>query len=285
MEVSIILLEGLNMPSAASHNIDDYESLLVALQDVLGVVVPESQRSCLLDRVEPLLTQYSLESVAALAQSLKGEQADEVKSSVLEAISKRQSDWVLSPTIINVLQKYVFEQLPGNANIWVVGCGQGQQAYSVAMEIAEYENKKGDTKNFHLLATDCSLSDIKQAESATYSSHQLSRLSDGYKKLYTAAGDSADSGVIKDKIRRNIRFSQCDLTEDFDSLGKMDLIICSDVLVYFSNGVKAGILKRFSSQLKPGGIFLTGHNQAVAPFSDGFERVDHPAGVFYRQKS
>ena len=273
------------MPSAASHNIDDYESLLVALQDVLGVVVPESQRSCLLDRVEPLLTQYSLESVAALAQSLKGEQADEVKSSVLEAISKRQSDWVLNPTIINVLQKYVFEQLPGNANIWVVGCGQGQQAYSVAMEIAEYENKKGDTKNFHLLATDCSLSDIKQAESATFSSHQLSRLSDGYKKLYTAAGDSADSGVIKDKIRRNIRFSQCDLTEDFGSLGKMDLIISLDVLVYFSNGVKAGILKRFSSQLKPGGIFLTGHNQAVAPFSDGFERVDHPAGVFYRQKS
>ena len=273
------------MPSAASHNIEDYESLLVALQDVLGVVVPESQRSCLLDRVEPLLTQYSLDSVASLAQSLQGEQADEVKSSVLEAISKRQSDWVLSPTIINILQKYVFEQLPDNANIWIVGCGQGQQAYSVAMEIAEYENKKSDTKNFQLLATDGSLSDIKQAESATYSDHQLSRLSDGYKKLYTASGDAAGSGVIKNKIRPNIRFSQCDLTEDFDALGKMDLIICSDVLVYFSNGVKAGILKRFSSQLKPGGIFLTGHNQAVLPFSDGFERVEHPAGVFYRQKS
>ena len=273
------------MTSAASHNIDDYESLLVALQDVLGVVVPESQRSCLLDRVEPLLARFSLESVASLAQSLKSGDAGDVKSSVLEAISKRQSDWVLNPSIINVLQKYVLDQLVDNADIWIVGCGQGQLAYSVAMEIAEYENRKDDSKNFRLLATDCSLSDIKQAESASYSRHQLSRLGDGYRKLYTAAGDTTDSGVIKDKIRRTIRFSQIDLKEDFHSLGKFDLIICPEVLVYFSNGVKAGILRQFSKQLKPGGIFLTGHNQAVLPFTDGFERVDHPAGVFYRQKN
>jgi chemotaxis methyl-accepting protein methylase len=45
------------------------------------------------------------------------------------------------------------------------------------------------------------------------------------------------------------------------------------------------MLGQFSSQLKPGGIFVTGHNQAILPFTDRFERVDHPAGVFYRQKS
>jgi len=273
------------MPSATSHDIDDYESLLLALQDELGVVVPESQRSYLLDSVEPLLTQYSLESIASLAQSLTGEQADEVKSSVLEVISKRQSDWNLSPSLVHVLHKYIFQQLPDNANIWIVGCGQGQQAYSVAMEIAEYENKKDDTKHFQLLATDYSQDDIKQAESATYSSHQLSRLSDGYRKLYIAAGETAGSGVVKDKIRRNIRFSQCNLIEDFESLGKMDLIICSDVLVYFSNDLKSRILEQLASQLKPGGILLAGRNQAVTPFSDRFERVDHPAGVFYRHKS
>jgi chemotaxis methyl-accepting protein methylase len=65
----------------------------------------------------------------------------------------------------------------------------------------------------------------------------------------------------------------------------MDLIICPDVLVYYSNGVKASILSQFAEQLKPGGIFLAGNNQAVVPFSQDFERVDHPAGIFYRKKS
>lgn len=273
------------MTSATSHNIDDYESLLLALQDELGVVVPESQRSCLLDRVEPLLAQYSFDSIASLAQSLTGKQAGEVKSSVLEVISKRQSDWNLSPSLVHVLHNYIFQQLPDKASIWVVGCGQGQQAYSLAMEIAEYENKKDDTKDFQLLATDYSHEDIKQAESATYSSHQLSRLSDNYRKLYIAAGETEGSGVVKDKIRRNIRFSQCSLIEDFETLGAMDLIICSDVLVYFSSSLKSRILDQLASQLKPGGILLTGHNQAVTPFSESFERVEHPAGVFYRHKS
>jgi len=273
------------MPSAVPHNIDDYESLLVALQNVLGVVVPDAQRSCLVERVEPLLSNYKLDSLASLAESLQGEQAGEIRSSVLEAISQRQSGWALSPTMLNVLHKYVFAQLPEKARIWVVGCGQGQLAHAVAMEIAEYENKSGETKNFQLFASDSSQSDVNQAESATYSAQQLSGLSEKYKKLYTTVNSTDNSWQVKDKIRQNAHFSQCDLTEDFQSIGAMDLIICPEVLVYFSNGVKAGILQQFSTLLNSGGILLTGSNQAVTPFTDGLEYVEHPVGVFYRQKN
>ena len=273
------------MPSAVSHNIDDYESLLVALQNVLGVVVPEAQRSCLVERVEPLLSDYKLDSLASLAESLQVGQPGELRTSVLEAISQSQSDWALSPLMLDVLHKYVFAQMPENARIWVVGCGQGQLAYAVAMEIAEYENQSGEAKNFQLLASDSSENDIRQADAATYSAQQLSGLSEGYKKMYTTVSAEGDSWSIKDRIRQNTHFSRCDLTEDFQSMAAMDLIICPEILVYYSNGVKAGILKQFSTLLKSGGIFLTGSNQAVTPLADGFERVEHPAGVFYRQKN
>ena len=273
------------MPSALSHNIDDYESLLVALQNVLGVVVPEAQRSCLVERVEPLLASYKLDSLASLAENLQAGQSDELRSSVLEAISQRQSGWILSPLMLNVLHKYVFSQLPENARIWFVGCGQGQLAYAMAMEIAEYENSSGEVKNFQLLASDSSEKDIKQANAAVYSRQQLSELNETYQKLYTTVNSAGDSWSIKDKIRQNVHFSQCDLMADFQSMEAMDLIICPEVLVYYSNGVKAGILKQFSSLLKSGSIFLTGNNQAVTPLTKGFERVEHPAGVFYRQKS
>jgi len=272
------------MSFAVSHNIEDYESLLVALQNVLGVVVPDTQRRCLVERVEPLLSKYRLDSLAALAESLQGTSADEVKSSVLEAISQRYSEWTLNPGMLNILHKYVFAQLPDDARIWIVGCGQGQLAYALAIEIAEYENRSGENKNFQLVASDTSQHDIKQAEAATYNAQQLSGLSEDYKKLYTTVDMQGEIWTVKDRIRKNLYFSQCDLTEDFQSMGEMDLIICPEVLVYYSNGVKAGILKQFSSLLKSGGIFLGGSNQAVTPFSDGFEYVEHPAGVFYRQK-
>ncbi|MCK4833963.1 MAG: hypothetical protein KAT12_04265, partial [Gammaproteobacteria bacterium] len=247
--------------------------------------VPEAQRSCLVERVEPLLSKYKLDSLASLAESLQTGKAEDIRSSVLEAISQRQSGWTLSPVTLNVLRKYVFAQLPEKARIWVVGCGQGELAYAVAMEIAEYEANSGEDKNFQLIASDSAQSDVKYAELATYSAQQTSGLSGGYKKLYTTVNSSGDSWSIKDKIRQNIHFSQCDLTEDFQSMGAMDVIICPEILVYYSNGVKAGILKQFSTLLKSGGIFLTGSNQAITPFTDGFEHVEHPTGVFYRQKS
>ena len=272
------------MSFAVSHNIEDYESLLVALQNVLGVVVPDAQRSCLVERVEPLLLKYQLDSLASLAKSLQSDQAGDIRSSVLEAISQRHSGWTLNPGMLKVLRDYVFEQLPEDARIWIVGCGQGQLAYALAMEISEYENRSGKSKNFQLFATDSSLDDIKQAEAATYRAQQLSGLSEEYKKLYTAENPQEGSWTVKDRVRKNLHFSQCDLTEDFQSIGAMDLIICPEVLVYYSNGVKAGILKQFSTLLKTGGIFLTGSNQAVTPFTDGLEYVEHPAGVFYRQR-
>ena len=277
------------MPSAASHKIDDYETLLVALQNVLGVVVSEEQRSNLLARIEPLLLTYKFDSLGSLAEGMMAEQGDERRSTiladVLDVISESQTSWHLSAELTKLLHNYIFSQLPENAKIWVVACGQGQLAYALAMEVLEYENRSGDVKNVQITATDISRKNIEQAESASYSAMQLAGLRDNYRKLYTSFNSKENEGQIKDKVRQLINFSECDLKESFQSLGDMDLIICPEVLVYYSNGVKANILKKFSDQLKSGGIFVTGSNQAVVAFNEGLERVEHPAGLFYRQKN
>ena len=271
------------MSSAESLGIDDYESLLLTLQDELGVVVPEIQRVSLLERIQTLLEVYNLDTFVALAERMRV--GDEIRSQVLDVISQRQSGWALSASVINILRKYVLDQLPENARVWIVDCGQGQMAYALAMEIAQHEHAAGDNKDIQIIATDHSAADIEQAMKAVYTERQLEGLKDEYKNLYTAASNNGSERQIRERISKILSFSQCNLKEDFSSLDMMDLIICPDVLVYYSNGVKASILSRFAEQLKPGGIFLTGNNQAVVPFSQAFERVEHPAGIFYRKKS
>ena len=59
------------MSSIASHNIDDLESLLVTLQNTLGIIVPDEQRSILLGKIAPLLSIYKLDSFASLAESIE----------------------------------------------------------------------------------------------------------------------------------------------------------------------------------------------------------------------
>ncbi len=273
------------MPPAASYNIDDFEYLLVTLQNTLGVVVPDDQRSNLFERIKPLLSAYKLDSLVSLAKSIQAGQADEVTSGILDVLSQSQSSWELSAEIKDILHGYIFAELPEKARLWIVGCEQGQLAYSVAMEVVKYEDESGKNKNLQLVATDVSHSNINYAEMATYSKQQLNGLSDEYNKSFVTLNDKGDYGQIKEKIRQKISFSQCDLTEDFQSLGPMDLIICPAVLVYFSNDIKAGILKQFSALLKSGGIFLTDNSQAIMSSGGALERVEHPAGIFYRQKS
>ncbi len=273
------------MTSVASQNIDDLESLLVILRDSLGVVVADEQRSSLVERIEPLLAEYKLDSLASLAQCIQGGQADEIKSGLLDAISQSQPGWELSDEIKGVLHNYIFAELPEKARLWIAGCEKGQLAYSVAMEVAKYEQETGINKNLQLIATGVSQNDISYAQSATYSKQQLAGLSDENTKLFVTLNDSGDQGQIKEQIRQLVSFKQCDLTEDFQSLGAMDLIICPKVLVYFSSDIKADIIRQFSALLKSGGIFLTDNTQAIMSSANGLERVQHPAGIFYRKKS
>lgn len=274
------------MPTAASHKIKNYEVLQVALQDVLGVVVPDEQRSFLLERMEPVLENFHMESLEALADSIRDENSSEsaeIRTGILDAISRKQASWQLSNEIKNLLHQYIFSQLPERARLWIVGCGQGQLAYAIAMELLEFEKQSALSKQIELIASDVLDTDIAYAKSGVYSQQQLLSLSDNNSKSYITTTEDGD-GQVCQSLRDMIDFKRCDLTEDFQSMGQQDLIICPEVLVYFSNGVKAAILQGFAKSLKTGGILVTGSQQVVSTESV-LERVDHPAGIFYRQKA
>ena len=270
---------------SVSQNVQDFDSLLIALQESLGVVVPDDQRGDLAERVLPLLESYQLDSFSSLAKSIESDSDGKVRSEVLVAISQSKTSWDMVSEIRDILQNYIFDQLPDNASIWLVGCEQGQLAFSAVMEIADYQHKSGSSKKFNVIASDVSQGNIDYARAATYSVQQMSGLTEEFKKLYLTTDNNDGSGRIKDRIRQMIEFKQCDLNEDFRELGKMDLIICLESLAYFSSSIKADILKRLAAMLKSGGIFLSGYGQNMMLASSGLERVDHPAGVFYRQKS
>lgn len=270
------------MSPATPHMIDEYESLLVALQEVLGVVVPDGKRKQLSAGLTPLLSIHNLASFDELAAKLLERQPDLV-ADVLDAITRCSSGWNFSEDIKKLLHKYILARLPENARIWVVGCGRGQLAYSVAMEIANHERISGKSNNMQIIASDIPADDIKSGEPGIYSNIQVADLGEDYKRVYLTQVDGKN-WQMKEKVRQRVKFMPADLTKNFQHLGHMDLIICPDVLVYFSNGVKASVLSQFSSLLKPGGILLTGNDQIHLPAVSGFERVDHPAGTFYRQR-
>jgi chemotaxis protein methyltransferase CheR len=272
------------MPSIASHDIDDLEILLVTLQDTLGIIVPDDQRYVLLKKITPLLSIYKLDSLASLAECIEKNKPETIKAIVFDVVSKAQMNWVLDSEVKEVLSNYIFAQLPNKANVWIVGCGQGQAAYSIAMDSADFEHNNGDDKAIQFIVTDVSATDVEYAELGRYSRLQTANLSEEHTRLYMSVDDKSDELQVKDSIRQKMKFMQYDLSDDTSSFEQMDLIICLDVLAYFSVDVKLRILQQCSDLLKSGGILLTGSSQIFVPSITTLERVEHTSGIFYRKK-
>ncbi len=283
------------MHMAATEQYDDFQALTLAFQDALGVIITDQQRSSLLVKLERVMHSRGLKSIVQLAEKMRKADECPLNSDVLQAITSAESSWFQFPEISRLLRQYVLDNIAGNATardcrMWVVGCGDGSLAYSIAMDVAEHNRLKGNARQVSIIATDVSADAVKHAESACYRTSQMHGLGDELRASYmrrhdeVSAPDSpvGESWEISPKIRQQLSFKQCDVLDDISHIGLVDVIICPDILVYFSNARRTELLEKFSNQLTPGGVFLTAEGQPV--LSNALERVEHPEGVFYRQK-
>lgn len=273
------------MSPSAQKKADEFQMFLHATQELLGVVVDEEKQKSVSEKLAPVMEHYGHESLEALAEGMRDDKGNDLCLSVLQAITERDSVWFGYPDVASLLNEYV---LPGVVNknatdfrIWLVGCGRGPIAYSLAITIDEFKKQYGMACNIEVVATDLSEETVKQASKGHYTSSMLTGLSETLKRRYMT--EDNDFWDVDDSLRSTIHFTTCDLPGGVGGMGHCDLIICPDELIYFSNAVKTEILGGFAELLDPSGMLIVGANEPVVPFCDQFEVVNHESGVFYRQ--
>jgi len=275
------------MSPAAQKKADEFQTFLQSMQDVLGVVVDEETQHSVHDRLAPVLDSYGYDSLGALAEAMREEGAADLCLSVLQAITEHESVWFAYPEIASLVNDYV---LPGIVNknspdfrIWLVGCGQGQIAYSLAIRIDAFKQQYSMGCNIEVVATDLSEKTVKKAAEGRFASSSLTGLPEASKQRYLTENDGM--WEVDDELRSLVHFTTCDLPGGVAGMGRCDLIICPDELIYFSNAAKQEILEGFAELLETSGMLIVGSNEPVIPFCDQFEMVNHESGTFYRQVS
>jgi chemotaxis protein methyltransferase CheR len=86
------------------------------------------------------------------------------------------------------------------------------------------------------------------------------------------------------QYRRNIRFREFNLLDSYAGLGRFDIILCRNVLIYFSPERKRDILERFAHSLNPGGALFLGSTESMSGHEDLFEMQRYGAGLVYRRR-
>lgn len=162
--------------------------------------------------------------------------------------------------------------------VWSAGCSLGHEPYSLAIVLAE---ETGIYANHTILATDIDSSALAHARAGgPYAADKLLNVSPSLLQRYFRPKD--DMYTVVESLRRKVIFRYHNLLQDpFED--NLDLIVCRNVVIYFSSEVKARLYKQFHDALRPGGVLFVGSTEVLAHTSEiGFESMDIS---FYRRKA
>jgi chemotaxis protein methyltransferase CheR len=264
-----------------------YQSLQMVLQNEFGIVIGEERENSITAKLKPVLSEFSLDSLQALVSEMQNKGSSKIKNGVLQAITSHEDAWFEPEELFDLLDDYLLADMlkPGRDNyrIWVIGCNTGQLPYSLAMKIYEAGKQVNAATGVTIEATDISEVAVNSAARGVFEQASMEGMVNPFQKKYM--DEQSGQWRVIDDIKSMINFSTCNLLEDFEDKGHFDLIICLDVLVYFSVPVKAQLLESFSNLLDPSGILVAGLTEPVIPLNNNFDMVRHDAGIFYRQKT
>ncbi|MCL6515568.1 protein-glutamate O-methyltransferase CheR [Alicyclobacillus sp.] len=136
---------------------------------------------------------------------------------------------------------------------WSAACASGEEPYTLALLLEE----RGDVR-YEIWATDIDRTILSHAQRGRYSEHQVRGLTQEWLERYFVR--DGDAFVVTPRLRRHIRFEAHNLLAD-PYPPSMDLIICRNVLIYFTEEAKRRVIRGFSESLSPGGVLFVGSTE------------------------
>ncbi len=154
--------------------------------------------------------------------------------------------------------------------VWVAGCSTGEEAYSVAILFREAMDEQNIRRQVKIFATDVDVQSVEIASKGVYPESIVDDVSaDRLMRFFEIRGESYH---IVNEIRKMIVFAQHNLFTD-PPFGKLDLISCRNVMIYFQPVLQKTLFGIFHSALKDGGYLFLGKSESANDVSDVFVPV------------
>jgi len=227
----------------------------------------------------------NIHNMAQYAENLRHD-SSEVRS-LYEDIFIHVTNFFRNPDRFDVLKSKVYPAIVENKRpgepirIWCAGCSTGEEAYSLAMTLLEYLSSKESKTPIQIFATDISETAINKARTATYPTNIEAHVSPQRLKRFFVKHDTGYQ--ISKQVRELCVFTKHDVTKD-PPFSRLDLVSCSNVLIYFRPHTHKKILSTFHYALKPSGFLMLGKSESVGNLFHFYESVDNKHKIYSRKE-
>ena len=253
---------------------ETFSRIYAVLKKNSGIDFTNYKRSTVLRRIERRMV---VTHSAGLADYVKFLAANAEEASILvKEILIGVTNFFRDPAFFEKLKQNVIYNIVEHAGekdpirVWSAGCSTGEEAYSLAILFRETLDELGVQRDIKIFATDVDSRAIEQAGKGVYtesilddvSPERLARFFSKKNELYT----------ISKEIRRMIIFAPHNMLSD-PPFGKLDLICCRNVMIYFQPVLQRSLFSIFHSALKNGGYLFLGKSETAGEFSTVFRPV------------
>lgn len=174
--------------------------------------------------------------------------------------------------IVPEIAKAKAKQCDKTIRIWSAGCSTGEEPYTIAMLLLDKPELAG--LKIEIIGTDISQRVLHHARKGMYGNSSFRVTEPHYKSRFF---HELDGGYkVGDQIRELVTFSRLNLYDSsrYLFLGKMDIIFCRNVIIYFDMLAKKRVIESFYNTLNPGGFLLLGHSESLMNITTAF-RLRH----------
>jgi len=267
----------------AQESAGDFRGLLDKLSARHNFDFREYKEGSLARRIRSRMTQVHIDSFAAYSQFLDANPNEHV--SLFNTILINVTGFFRDPDAWTALSEAVIPRLVEDVSesrtlrIWSAGCSSGEEPYSIAMLLAEHLGEAANSYTVKIYGTDIDDEALAAARHALYRTEQLKDVPDRLVDRYF----SRDGQLYR--FRRDIRrwciFGSHNLTQA-PPLSHIDLLVCRNVLIYFTSELQERIMTRFHYSIREDGYLFLGRSESLLARSRLFTPVHLKWRIFQR---
>jgi chemotaxis protein methyltransferase CheR len=256
------------------------------------------------DRLQRRLRECQLDSFYTYYRLLISEQGKQELANLLENLTVNETSFFRNKAQMDLFHKQILDEMirskqqrrDFSLRIWSAGCSTGQEAYTIAMLIADslaYFQLRNPASadapwpkpvvpapwRVEILASDISYSVLRAGQEGTYNENQMASVDYSYRLRYF--DKIGERYAVKKALKELVHFDFHNLKTEFLPQHN-DVIFCRNVMMYFDEAEQKRLVEKFSRCLNPGGYLFVGRAESLLGISDKFSMIYRDSGTAYQ---
>ncbi len=261
------------MPAEESDQ--EFDELLLMLKETRGFDFTGYKRSTLMRRVRRRMDARGLATLGEYRDYLELEPDEFTR--LFDSLLINVTGFFRDPPAWQALRERVLPELLSAKSArrplraWSAGCATGEEAYTLAIVLAEAMGIEDFAARVKIYATDLDEDALTESRAGVYTERQVSEIDDELRRKYFEAAGS--KYAFRRDLRRQLIFGRNDLTRDAP-ISRVDLLVARNTLMYFNAETQSNIIRKFHFALADPGFLFLGKAEMLLNHSDQFEPVD-----------